>query len=110
MRRSRKYIALCMAAVLSLTAVMPVGAAGSDPAAGEHAQVETLEDVGEGQQEGLVLEEAFPDPVFRGYIAEHVDTDGDGVLNGQEVGQVTELPLSGLGIKSLEGIGHFTSL
>lgn len=109
MRRSKKYIALCMAAALSLTAVMPV-AAGSDPAAGEHAQAETLEDVGEGQQEGLALEGAFPDPVFREYIAEHVDTDGDGILSRQEVGQVTELPLSGLGIKSLEGIGHFTSL
>lgn len=123
MRRTGKYIALCMAMCLSLSVSIPVSA-GSGPAAGGAAQdvqedmqgiqseiqEEIQEEIQDGAVESLSLEEVFPDPVFRGYVAAHVDTDGDGLLSAQEAEQVTGLSLSGMGIASLKGIRHFAGL
>lgn len=114
MRRVGRYIALCMAACLCLSVSIPASA-GSVPADGEEIQQvqemqETQEEIQEEAEEGLALEEAFPDPVFRGYVAAYVDTDEDGFLSVQEAEQVTELSLAGMGIASLKGIEHFTSL
>lgn len=119
MRRLKKWIALGMAACLSLSTAMP--AAAEDLSVETGAQEQAWESV-EGKSTGidtgidteipagLSLEEAFPDPAFRAYAAAHVDTDGDGLLSAQEAEAVTELSLSGLGITSLRGIGYFTDL
>lgn len=65
-----------------------------------------------------VSEENFPDEVFRGYVTENIDTDGDGWLNNGERLSVFKLNLSdqwvdyseGNKIKSLKGIEYFTNL
>ncbi len=57
----------------------------------------------------------FPDEIFREYVNENFDTDGDGVLSDSEleavqenyVGYYANLPGK---ISSLKGIEHFTSL
>ena len=127
MRRLKKWIALGMAACLSVSTAMP--AAAGDLSVGTEAQegaresadgIDTGIDTGINTDmytgidteipDGLSLEEAFPDPAFRTYAATHVDMDGDGLLSAQEAEAVTELSLSGLGITSLRGIGYFTGL
>ena len=56
----------------------------------------------------------FPDATFLTYV-EQFDTDGDGMLLGSELTEVTEIDVSGTssvdgGITSLTGIEHFTEL
>lgn len=93
----RKGLALCLAACLAAPAVVP--------AAAENEQAMEILD-----WEAPALEEAFPDPAFRDYVAAHMDTDGDGCLSQEEAEEVTELSLAGQGIASLQGIGYFTNL
>lgn len=57
-----------------------------------------------------LTEENFPDEAFRTYLQENADTDGDGALSETECGDVTDLPLSGMEIADLTGIGNFTKL
>lgn len=52
----------------------------------------------------------FPDPVFCKYIGENFDSDLNGRLDAVELSSVTKLDVSGKGIRSLSGIGYFTSL
>jgi len=58
----------------------------------------------------------IPDPNFRAYIASRMtgdqswDTNGDGILSPREAAQVTVIDVTGMNIKSLAGIEHFTSL
>ena len=49
----------------------------------------------------------FPDPVFRAFVAENYDTDGDSVLTDEEREAVTEMDIHGLGITNLAGIWEF---
>lgn len=55
-------------------------------------------------------DEAFPDPVFRAYVLENYDRDGDGTLSAKEAQKVKTLDVSGLGITSLAGLERFTKL
>ena len=65
---------------------------------------------------GLLIDEAsFPDPLFRSYVAENCDMDGDGTLTDHELSAVKYIDCSGSSgsigdIASLEGIERFTSL
>lgn len=53
----------------------------------------------------------FPDEVFRGYVLDQCDTDGDGMLSKEEIAAVTTMSLYGLKrIQSLTGIEYFTEL
>lgn len=56
----------------------------------------------------------IPDEVFRLYLIDHFDTDGDGNLSNHEAAAVKTIDVSGLApsnhIHSLEGIEHFTAL
>lgn len=132
MRRSKKWLALGLAMCLALLSVIPVSAEGTlaDGTDGAIPQESVQEQIGnttgdESQEETAgesaqtpaetptetpVLEEAFPDPIFRGYVAEHVDTDNDGILSAEEAAAVKELSLAGMGIASLKGIRYFTGL
>ena len=51
--------------------------------------------------------ERFPDAVFRQYIADHFDTDSDGLLLSAEIEVVTEIGVREMGISSVEGIEAF---
>ncbi len=54
--------------------------------------------------------EQFPDANFRTYILENLDKDGNGILSDEEIVAVTSMDVSGMEIRSLEGIAHFTAL
>lgn len=65
----------------------------------------------ETEPEGIPVEEScFPDEIFRAFVAKNLDADGDGLLSPREIGAVTELDVSGLGIASLRGVELFTGL
>ena len=52
----------------------------------------------------------FPDPVFRQFVEDSFDTDGDLVLTEEEVADVTEINVRAKGIASLKGIWAFPNL
>ena len=51
----------------------------------------------------------FPDAAFQ-YAVRDYDNDGNGYLSQTEIGWITELQISDRGIRSLQGIEHFTAL
>lgn len=55
-------------------------------------------------------EENFPDRIFRKYVADTFDLDGNGILDTEEKESVCELDVSGRGIRSLRGISVFGGL
>ena len=57
-----------------------------------------------------ISEENFPDETFRAHVSYSFDTDKDGYLSDEEIAKVTEINVSGKGIRSLKGINHFTEL
>ncbi|MBR5093631.1 MAG: leucine-rich repeat protein, partial [Oscillospiraceae bacterium] len=52
----------------------------------------------------------FPDPIFRAYVSEHFDTDGDGCLSETEIAAAKIVDLEGSGVASLVGIEYLTEL
>ena len=52
----------------------------------------------------------FPDDVFREYVRSHFDTDGDGMLNEDEINAVTTIDVNNKGISSLRGVENFSAL
>ena len=56
------------------------------------------------------MEKAFPDHIFRAYVLENFDTDGDGKISKEEAEAVTKIIVVMCNIKSLEGIQYFTNL
>ena len=52
----------------------------------------------------------FPDAVFRSYVSEHFDLNGDGYLSQNEILSAAEIDLSNSNLASLKGIEYFTSL
>ena len=53
--------------------------------------------------------ENFPDMMFRLYIMDQIDTNGDGVLSGDEL-KTESINVDSSGVKDLKGIEYFTSL
>lgn len=65
----------------------------------------------EGASQGIPVDEGhFPDGMFRAFVLETCDADGDGSLREGEIGAVTELDVSNQGITSLAGVEFFGSL
>ena len=54
--------------------------------------------------------ETFPDDIFREYVKDTIDRNGNGSLEEAEIQSVLELKIPGLGITSLTGIGFFSEL
>ena len=52
----------------------------------------------------------FPDKVFRAYVKERFDTDGDGKLSQAEINAVESIYTREMGITSLKGIECFVNL
>ncbi|MBR3555044.1 MAG: leucine-rich repeat domain-containing protein [Oscillospiraceae bacterium] len=52
----------------------------------------------------------FPDAVFRQYVSETFDTNGDGTLSAAEIASATEILCSDRKIASLQGVEYLTSL
>ena len=57
-----------------------------------------------------INEEKFPDPVFRKYVTDNVDTDGNGILSEEEAEEVRAIFCDNLGIRTLKGIEFFSGL
>ena len=62
------------------------------------------------QQEVKIDETVFPDPRFRAYVSQEVDTDGDGVLSEEEYQQVREINIDSNAVRSMEGVEYFPNL
>ena len=52
----------------------------------------------------------IPDEVFKTFLVEHFDSDGDGAISEIEAKAVTRMKFSTEKISSIEGIEYFTSL
>ena len=52
----------------------------------------------------------FPDNVFRGYVKESFDTDGNGKLSQTEIDAVENIDVYNKGIASLKGVERFANL
>ena len=58
--------------------------------------------------DGVEIDEAnFPDSLFRSYISENFDTDGDAFLSPDEIAAVTSMDLSDTQVADLQGIEKF---
>lgn len=75
----------------------------------EWETIPTLAFVPPTLQEGLIPidRELFPDDVFREYISDNCDTNGDGALSESEIGETFIMELQGLKIKDLTGLSLF---
>lgn len=66
------------------------------------------------EEVGLPInEENFPDTVFRQYISENFDTDGNGTLSEEEISEIKVVNVQNLSegkIKTLKGIEYFSEL
>ena len=61
--------------------------------------------------EGVAIDETrFPDEIFRAYVLDSFDADGDGRLSDDEAAKVRTLTLTDFGIGDLTGIECFTAL
>ena len=52
----------------------------------------------------------FPDEIFRAYVSEKFDKNGNGMLSGKEIDSILKINVSGKEITSLKGIELFPSL
>ena len=57
-----------------------------------------------------INESNFPDEIFRNYVKENIDTDGNGILSQEEISVSRSIDVSNKGISSLKGVEFFTSL
>ena len=57
-----------------------------------------------------ITEKYFPDEVFREYVSENFDADGNGFLSQKERDAVTKISVSEMKIKSLKGLQYFKNL
>ena len=55
-------------------------------------------------------ESTFPDPVFREYVKSNIDKDGSETLDADEINDIFEINVEGLGISTLKGVELFTNL
>ncbi|MCF0145992.1 MAG: leucine-rich repeat domain-containing protein, partial [Eubacterium sp.] len=82
---------------------------------GDEKDAESEPEGQSGDSDIYIDESNFPDSVFRDYIREYCDTDGDDYLSEDEISAVTSMNLRygeivEYEIETLEGIGYFTSL
>ena len=94
MEKLRVIITVLLSAVMALSAV---------PATSYAA--------GEAGEEGCVVNAVnFPDANFMDYVSSEFDTDSDGILSAEEIGEVITINVGGMNISSLEGIGNFVNV
>ncbi len=55
-------------------------------------------------------ETTFPDSIFRDYVSQNFDINGDGSLSLEEISEVKEISVADLEISSLNGIEYFIAL
>lgn len=51
----------------------------------------------------------FPDAIFRQYVSDECDTNGDGKLSSSEISNVTNIGVDSRGISDLTGVNYFTN-
>ena len=60
--------------------------------------------------ETKIDEKNFPDEVFREWVADHYDTDGNGSLSAAEIAAVTEINIDDICVEKVKGIEFFREL
>lgn len=102
---------LCVSLCASLFPVSFAWADAADDGESASAVNEMTEAESFEAARGVIINaENFPDPVFRAYVEENCDSDGDLVLTHREITAITEMDVHGLGIESLAGIWYFPEL
>ena len=78
----------------------------------ESEKEKNAEDLIDTYADGIAIDEGnFPDENFRKYLKDNFDENGDGNFSQDEIDSVTSINLwIERGIKSLDGINHFTNL
>lgn len=66
--------------------------------------------VAKGAAGDVKISTTFTDDVFRKYVEENFDKNGDKILSRSEAAAVTEIKVAAKGIRSLDGISVFTKL
>ena len=108
----RKHLCLLLALLLCLTLLSAPALAAEGPVieeepAAEAPVIEEEEPAFDGAGDLPITLANFPDEVFRGYVWEHIDQNGDGKLTEQERLAVRQIDVSGWNIGSLQGIENF---
>lgn len=67
-------------------------------------------DSGSAAEDVAVDEMNFPDAIFREYVSDNFDTDGNELLSEEEIAAATEIKVPEMGIASLAGVEYFTNL
>ena len=89
----------------------PTGSSGNEALAGAALQSRAGTDAADFSGAAVAINElSFPDAVFRAYVAEKFDSDGNGYLFADEIALAEEILVNSMGIASLKGIEVFTSL
>lgn len=70
----------------------------------------TIEISSNANDDVKISKKTFPDTIFRAYVAEEFDSNGDGVLSSAERKAVDSISVEDMGIYSLEGIEYFPKL
>ena len=63
-----------------------------------------------GESGWAISADAFPDDVFRAYVSENFDSNGDGCLNDEEISNATTIDLYQKDVASLQGIEYLSKL
>lgn len=115
---TQKLAVVSLSLVMALLAV-GVGVVGYATLASPKAGFDGMPDI----VPVTINDRAFPDEVFRNYVAVHYDLDADGTLSAGEIAAVEEIGridesagnvidpgVSALGIETLEGVQYFVNL
>lgn len=95
MRKGRKWLPAVLSAAMVLQPLAGIGSITAMAA------------------DGIAIDDTtFSDTVFRKYVSQKFDADGNGYLSEDEISDVTEIDVSGCSpvVKNLNGIEYFTEL
>ena len=110
MRKKSTRLLSAALAVCMMLSVLPVGAFAAEPGAeeqenGASAQADPVDSVFVG-----INNTNFPDPVFRKYVEDNIDTEKDDKLSQAERDAVTTISITNQNCTDLTGIAYFANL
>lgn len=110
---TKKSMVMAMALVLGISVVAPVISAKAKVVTMGTQAAALATDTDAGVENMVELNESnFPDDVFRRYLEDEFDEDGDGWINASEVKEIKIVCSYDYGdrVQTLEGIDNFVDL